>query len=387
MKMHRGLVGLVGIVLFCAGVRADTTVAADETHAEMSEIEFITLLALAGHGWVAIEQMICNSPAPRREAIEVYCSGASKQDAGDHEGAIRDLVHALELEPGLYFANFWLGLAYYDNRDYLNSVAAFDQYLTVAPWDYMVLSNRAGAYAAMGNITAAREDIDRALELGSNDVILLENRIEFARAGNDDATVISDASWLIEHHPAKVKWLLRRGNALLHQSRLDEALADSQRATELEPSRDTFFLRGVIQYHQKAYAPAIEDFTRTLTFDPEYAPAYRHLCLSYYGLQAFAIGLTNCDEFVRRAPQVYEGYYERGILRSRVGDQAGAIADYRRAIELARDESRASNAWYGVGIASERSGKMKDARDAYRRALAANPENQQAQQALARLRR
>jgi len=276
-------------------------------------------------------------------------------------------------------------LAYYGTKEYVRAIAEFDQYLAVVPQNYMVLSNRAGAYLLSGNVSAARVDIDRALALGPNDVTLRENRVAIAEASADYATVINDCSWLIEHFPPKAKWLLKRGKALGNESRHEEALADLQRVIEMAPSVEALFFHGLARYFLMQYPPAIEDFTKTLAIDPGYAPAYRWRCMSYYQLQSFAIGLADCDEFVRRAPQLYVGYYNRGILRSRVGDQAGAIDDYRRAIQLSQDARDTSNAWYGVGLASQRGGRMKDARDAYRRAVDADPANRQARDALARV--
>jgi tetratricopeptide (TPR) repeat protein len=70
---------------------------------------------------------------------------------------------------------------------------------------------------------------------------------------------------------------------------------------------------------------------------------------------------------------------------NRAGDRDGAIADYRRATELAHSPTDISSAWYGVGLANERAGRKDDAREVYLRALEVNPENGQAKGALARI--
>ncbi len=88
---------------------------------------------------------------------------------------------------------------------------------------------------------------------------------------------------------------------------------------------------------------------------------------------------------MRRKPDSFEGYYHRGILRSRAGDQDAALVDYRRAVELAGNAVDAGNAWYGIGLSSERAGRLTEARQAYQRAVEVNPEQRQAKQSLRRL--
>ena len=61
------------------------------------------------------------------------------------------------------------------------------------------------------------------------------------------------------------------------------------------------------------------------------------------------------------------------------------MTDYRRAIKLARNPAEMANAWYGVGVASERAGQKKAARDAYRRTIEIDPDYRAARTALQRL--
>jgi Tfp pilus assembly protein PilF len=45
----------------------------------------------------------------------------------------------------------------------------------------------------------------------------------------------------------------------------------------------------------------------------------------------------------------------------------------------------AGNAWYGVGLASERAGLLTEARHGYQRAVEVDPQQKQAREALRRL--
>ena len=121
--------------------------------------------------------------------------------------------------------------------------------------------------------------------------------------------------------------------------------------------------------------------------DHDFALSYLKRCSARYRLQQFKEGLPDCDEFLRRQPDSYDGHYSRGILRSRAGDQPGALTDYRRAIELARNLGELANAWYGIGVASGRAGKAKEARDAFHRTLDIDPNYRLAREALERMKK
>lgn len=328
---------------------------------------------------------ICDDAARRTEAVTVLCGGIERQDRDDHDGAIGDFRRALELQPDLAEAHLMLGISYFYKKDYALALAAYDQYLAAIPDNFHAWSNRAAAYLKSGNLVAARADIERALALNPNDPQLLENRIVIAREAGDRQTVIADCTWLIDHFPPEATCLMERGKALGAESRHTESLADLQRAVELEPTFDAYYFRGVTRYFLGQYEAAIADFSQTLALNPDFALAYLKRCSARYRLQQYRAGLPDCDEFVRRRPDSYDGYYSRGILRSRTADQAGALADYRRAIELAGNPGELANAWYGVGVASERAGRKQEARDAFRRTVEIDPEYKLAREALQRI--
>ena len=327
----------------------------------------------------------CDNPSAGGPATVVFCQGVEKQQRGDTDGAIGDFVHALELQPSLTDAHLLLGVGYFDRKDYRRAIDEYDQYLAVVPDNPRGWSNRAVAYLRSGNLAAARADIDRALELRPHDPELLENRVVVARESEDFETVITDCTWLIEHYPPRTAWLMDRGKALGAESRYEESLADFQQVVKSNPTADAYYYRGVTRYFLQQYEAAITDFSQALSLDADFAPAYLKRCSAHYYRQEYLSGIKDCDEFVRRRPDQFDGYYNRGILRSRAGDQDGALVDYRRAVELAGNAVDAGNAWYGVGLSSERAGRMTEARQAYQRAVEVNPEQKQARESLRRL--
>ena len=327
---------------------------------------------------------ICDDPSQSTVAVRLLCSGIEKQDGGDIDGAMSDFKRALELQPDLTEAHLMLGIGYYYRKDDTRALEEYDKYLAVIPDNFHAWSNRAAVFLRTGDLAAAREDIDRALALNADDPELLENRIVIAREAADWKTVIGDSTWLLEHFPTQAIWLVERGRALGAESRLAESLADLERAVNLEPTASAYLYRGVTRYYLGQYQAAVEDFTTALTDGSELVSPYLWRCRAQYRLTQYQAGLLDCDEYLMRSPEEYEGYYVRGILRSRAGNHGGAMADYRRAIELAENPGDSANAWYGLGLASERAGRKKDAVKAYKRTLDIDPGYEPAKEALKR---
>jgi len=345
------------------------------------------VLAIAG-SWLPATSTadgICDDPARNTDAVRLLCRGIEKQDGGDIDGASADFEQALELQPDLTEVHLMLGIGYYSKKEYTRALEEYDKYLAVIPDNFHAWSNRAAAFLQTGDLAAARADIDRALLLNPDDPELLENRIVIAQEAADWQTVIRDSTWLLEHFPAQATWLVERGRALGAESRFTESLADLERAVNLGPTAGAYLYRGVTRYYLGQYEAAVEDFSGALADGSDLVSAYLWRCRARYRLQQYQAGLADCDEYVTRMPEDYEGYYVRGILRSRAGSQDGAIADYRRAIESAGTPVDSVNAWYGLGLANERAGRKKEAAAAYERTLEIDPGYDLAKEALKRV--
>lgn len=68
---------------------------------------------------------------------------------------------------------------------------------------------------------------------------------------------------------------MSRGSAFLRLDRLDEAIADFDRAIQLNPDFPrSYHLRGLAKEKQGIYTDAIADFSKAIELKPDYAAAY-----------------------------------------------------------------------------------------------------------------
>lgn len=77
-----------------------------------------------------------------------------------------------------------LGLMEKAKADHATAIVYFDKVLAKEPSNALVLSERGGSYALMGDTTKAREDLDRALEIEPRNAVLWNARGYFLHASS-----------------------------------------------------------------------------------------------------------------------------------------------------------------------------------------------------------
>lgn len=342
---------------------------------------------LAGAAPAASSLEMCRDPAAGGEAVVAYCRGMDKDAAGDKDGALAEFERAAALRPEMPEPHLMLGIAHGDREEYRRAIDEYDRYLAVVPDNPFAWSNRGHAHFKLGDLAAARGDIDRAVQLAPGERGILENRIAIARESGDWPTVASDASRLIEQFPTDAALRVERGKALANQELFESARDDFNRAVVLSPSASAYYLRGCANYDLGRHDAAIYDLGKAIELDPAYADAYRRRAHAEYRQQRYLGAARDCGEYIRLRPDDGEGYYCRGIMLSRAGDQDAAIADYQRAIELTQSAATAGNSWYGIGLCHERAERLAEAVEAYRKTVELYPGQAQARAALERLTR
>lgn len=159
--------------------------------------------------------------------------------------AVFDLSLAIEVEPKLWEAYFWRGLAHYFESE--------------SPVDNQ-------AY----RLSVAVEDLSAALEIKPSHLDALWYRgLAYNRQGRWDQA-IKDFSKMLELNPDEARALAERGKTHCDSLKYAEAHRDLDRAIALQPnSADFFFLRGLCWSKMEKPENAIEDISRGLQIEPK----------------------------------------------------------------------------------------------------------------------
>ncbi|WP_425365342.1 tetratricopeptide repeat protein [Gloeothece verrucosa] len=135
---------------------------------------------------------------------------------------------------------------------------------------------------------------------------------------------------LIEQFPTNPAVWSNRGNCRVSQFKLDEAIADFNKAIELAPdSPDPYLNRGTAFEAQERYSEAIADYNQVLALDPSDPMAYNN----------------------------------RGNAQGSLGHWQEALADYQKAIDIAPNfsfaQANVALALYETGHKEEATRKMR----------------------------
>jgi len=117
---------------------------------------------------------------------------------------------------------------------------------------------------------------------------------------------------------------------------LNEAIADLDRAIELDPKQADYFDRRAWLKHEKGdFSGMVADLAR----ENEVAPSSQ-LPLRQVGARGdvaarlLGAGLRNYSRAIAQDPAFAWGYYHRGVLKSLANDLDGALIDFRRCAEF-----------------------------------------------------
>ena len=108
--------------------------------------------------------------------------------------------------------------------------------------------------------------------------------------------------------------------------------------------------RGMILASQGRYREALEDLDRVLGLDSERAEAHVFRAAALRHLDQVGAAQLAVDRALALTPDNAEALLERGILRQLRGDEAGARADWRRAVEAAPDSMAADLAQQNLSL-------------------------------------
>lgn len=145
----------------------------------------------------------------------------------------------------------------------------------------------------------------------------------------------------IDLDPARPEFLYARANIYARSDRFDAATADLDRAIKLAPERgELHWAKGVIcllasrtAVHLEQLKVAVEAFSAAIRCNSKVAKYYSSRGAAHSRLGQLTAALTDLEKALELDPGDGKTYYNRGHLRLRQQDEAGAIEDFRRAAE------------------------------------------------------
>ena len=149
---------------------------------------------------------------------------------------------------------------------------------------------------------------------------------------------------------AEAQALTIRGEMLARSGNVKEALAEFDRALDIDPNNaQALYGRGLLYQGEKQHQSAIHDFTAANGLRPQLADPLLGRAISYLALDKFKEAALDLDEAVQSEPQNGQLWSTRGLAYERLGDKSKAAESYGRAVNLRPKDEAARNGFARVG--------------------------------------
>ena len=192
----------------------------------------------------------------------------------------------------------------------------------------------------------------------------------FEKGRVDDA--IAQYQKALEINPDYAEARNNLGNALLQQGKVDEAIVQLQRALQLKPDyAEACGNLGNALLQQGKVDEAMEHVQRALQINPDSANAHDILGNAFLQKGNVDGAILEYQAALRLNPRYAEACYNLGNARLRQGKLDEAIAQYQKALEINPDFAEAHN---NLGTALLHQGNAAEAIAQYQRALQIRPD-------------
>ncbi|AKE65017.1 TPR domain protein, putative component of TonB system [Microcystis aeruginosa NIES-2549] len=274
-----------------------------------------------------------------------------------YEEAIKAFDEAIKQNDpkNVYLAWYGKGLALGELGKYQTTIEALQQAINTLPkgedlkkFHSSILQKQSVVYRYLGDFSKiagtereARENYEQALTVINQAISLVPNNPNHY---NEKYVVLSQLKWYDEGLAAitqaiylapRAVWYYNRGNLYYNQQKYELALADFNKAIDINPNFALAYNnRGLLYYNLQKYELALSDYSKAIDINPNFALAYNNRGLLYYNLQKYELALADYNQAIRINPNDADAYNNRGGLYHNQQKYDLALSDINKAIEI-----------------------------------------------------
>ena len=209
-------------------------------------------------------------------------------------------------------------------------------------------SLRAKAAKALGDYKSAAADLKKAISLSPKNPrdVIGNSGLNALESSPGDMWRKSDFDDIIRRNPADYQGYLFRGfyfsaYVLYDQRARELAIADYRKAIQLTPqSAMAHYLLG---RNLREAKEAIAEYSKAIQYNAKMAGAYQDRAQAYYDAKRYDLAIKDYTKLLGLDPQNGEAYNDRGLAKSYLEDNYGAIWDLGDAIRLKKQKSAAKS--------------------------------------------
>ena len=282
-------------------------------------------------------------------------------------------------------------------KDYTSAIALYQQALTIVPDNAKVLFNLAGAYYSRQQFPEAQKLYEQLYQKDPkgqvDDLWLIGTILENAGRGND--AMATYTKYTTESPSGKYAAQARERLAALRKDPSDTMKIKSEADMAKDKDADDAYKLGVSLQQQKNFDGALQAYQKAMAIKPK-DPTIPFAIGTVYQAQKdydsalrwfqTAVDLGNADsKFDKKTIEEFKSaiklakeqkaapLLEEAVKKQSAGDNAGAIALYKQALQFT---DGTGGVWFNLGQAYQLIDDFTNARAAYQKAVEIDPKGQ-----------
>ena len=230
----------------------------------------------------------------------------------------------------------------------------------------------------IGLVVVGLEQVDRQVTrpfrpFGAGIVAVVIALLAFQSRAYASKYIDEKTLWIytLNHNPGS--WLTRDslGLALLQEGRIDEALAELQKAVEIVPNNVQAHINlGVALAQSGQNDEAMLEYKKALEINSNSDLAYHNLGNALLQKGQAEEAIANYQKALAINPHLIRGHLDLGNALFQTGRVDDAIAEYQKALEI---DANFAEAHDNLGVALSQKGQLDDAIAEYQKALSIDP--------------
>jgi tetratricopeptide (TPR) repeat protein len=303
------------------------------------------LLEQLGEQGEARKQRERAAALPPEGALDHFLTGEEQYRRGAWEQAMLSFRHALALQPGHFWAQFFLAVCHFKVQQWEAARAGLNACLSQHPdflWAYLF---RSFANEKLQAVAEARADFEKALQLDPKEdaryfLFLTRGILHFHR--NELEPAAADFRSAMALKPQQYNAYLNLAQVYLAQKRFDDAAEQVTMATRFQAPIQAivgyYVERGRNHLQDRRFEEAIQACEAALKLSSQESLPYELRGRALLALERYEQAESSFDECLRKGGEKKADIFRgRGLARMKLGKYPEAVDDYTRALDRAPD--------------------------------------------------
>lgn len=253
--------------------------------------------------------------------------------SGQDDKAKADFDKVLDLEKDKALANYLVG-------DFYAQAGKLDQGLAYINTAINIDPKIAQAYFTRALIKQAKKeagaivDLNKAIEIEPRYAEAYLTRATLYFGENNAAAAEQDLNQAVNivENKAQINYLVAQVYA--RSTNVDKVIAHATTSINTTPSVAAYVLRANAYASQKQFPQAIADFDKAIEMNPKAPAIYMERGVAYANSGDFNKAIMDMDQAIKLAPNLGMAYVNRGMIQLALNKQTEAKADFKKAIAI-----------------------------------------------------